>query len=76
MVLKAERPRLAANVSLIGEMPETGFTEQQWLIQRAGRFVQVTELLYRIAEHADGAQYPLRDRRGGHTGDGLDGRSC
>src|SRR5262245_48260108 len=49
-----ERPILAAHVQLIGEMPETGFTERQWLLQRDGRFVQVTELLYRIAEYADG----------------------
>ena len=32
----------------------TGFTERQWLIRRDGRFIQVTELLYRVAEQVDG----------------------
>ena len=49
-----ERPALSQNVQLVGEMPETGFTDRQWLIQRDGRFIQLTELLYRIAEHANG----------------------
>ncbi|HET8631789.1 MAG TPA: hypothetical protein VFL91_30565, partial [Thermomicrobiales bacterium] len=51
-----ERPALAPAIELSGRMPETGFARQQWLIQRDGRFIQVTELLYRIAEHADGAR--------------------
>jgi outer membrane lipoprotein-sorting protein len=49
-----ERPMLAPYVYLIGEMPGTGFTERQWLIQRDGRFIQVTKLLYRVAEQANG----------------------
>ena len=49
-----ERPALSQNVQLVGEMPETGFTDRQWLVQRDGRFIQLTELLYRIAEHANG----------------------
>jgi outer membrane lipoprotein-sorting protein len=49
-----ERPALAPNVQLIGEMPETGFKDRQWLIQRDGRFIQATELLYRVAEQASG----------------------
>jgi len=49
-----ERPTLAANVELVGEMQGSGFQNQQWLIQRDGRFIQVTELLYRIAEQANG----------------------
>jgi len=32
----------------------SGFQNRQWLVQRDGRFIQVTELLYRIAEYADG----------------------
>ena len=51
-----ERPALAPNVQLVGEMQETGFTERQWLLQRDGQFIQVTELLYRVAEHADGSR--------------------
>jgi putative peptide zinc metalloprotease protein len=49
-----ERPALAPRVQLIGKMPETGFQDQQWLIQRDGRFIQTTELLYRVAEQMNG----------------------
>jgi putative peptide zinc metalloprotease protein len=49
-----EYPTLASNVQLSGELQGSGFADRQWLIQRDGRFIQVTELLYRIAEHADG----------------------
>jgi putative peptide zinc metalloprotease protein len=49
-----ERPTLAPNVRLVGELPETRFRDRQWLIQRDGRFIQLTELLYRVAEQANG----------------------
>jgi outer membrane lipoprotein-sorting protein len=49
-----ERPALAPGVELVGEMQGTGFTDRQWLIVRDGRFIQLTEILYRIAELADG----------------------
>jgi putative peptide zinc metalloprotease protein len=49
-----ERPTLAPDVQLVGEMPETGFTERQWLVKRGDRFVQITELLYRVVEQMDG----------------------
>lgn len=49
-----ERPVLAAGVQLAGEMSETGFVDQQWLVQRDGHFIQLSELLYRVAEQADG----------------------
>jgi putative peptide zinc metalloprotease protein len=49
-----ERPALADNVQPIGEMPDTGFSEQQWLILRNAQFVQVSELLYRVVEQIDG----------------------
>jgi putative peptide zinc metalloprotease protein len=35
-------------------MKDGAFTDTQWLVQRDGRFIQLTELLYRIAEHIDG----------------------
>jgi len=35
-------------------MQGTGFTDRQWLIQRDGQFIQLTELLYRVAEQANG----------------------
>jgi putative peptide zinc metalloprotease protein len=50
-----ERPALAPNVQLLGEMQETGFKARQWLLRRDDQFVQLTELLYRIAEEANGA---------------------
>lgn len=46
----ADRPVLAPDVQLLGEMPGTGFVDRQWLLRRQDRFIQVTELLYRIAE--------------------------
>jgi putative peptide zinc metalloprotease protein len=49
-----ERPALAPDVELVGEFQGTGFAEPQWLIRRGERFVQLTELLFRIAELADG----------------------
>ena len=47
-------PALNLNVQLVGPLQGSGFREQQWLIQRDGRFIQLTELLYRIAECANG----------------------
>lgn len=47
-------PELAAGVRLHGEMPATGYRHSQWLVERSGGFLQVPELLYRVAESADG----------------------
>jgi putative peptide zinc metalloprotease protein len=49
-----ERPSLAPDVQLLGEMRDTGFADRQWLVGRGGRFVQTTEILYRVAEQANG----------------------
>ena len=49
-----ERPLLAPQVQLLGEMQGTGFTDKQWLIERNGHFIQVSELLYRVAEQING----------------------
>ena len=49
-----ERPTLAPGVQLVGELPETGFAEKQWLAVRDGKFIQLGELLYRVAELANG----------------------
>jgi putative peptide zinc metalloprotease protein len=35
-------------------MQESGFKDRQYLIQREGRFIQLTELLYRVVERANG----------------------
>src|SRR5438309_6347802 len=52
----ALRPRLADNVRLLGPMTESAFAAQPWLVERNGRFLQVTEFLYRVAELADGTR--------------------
>ena len=49
-----ETPALAPGVQLVGELPETGFTEKQWLAVRNGKFIQLGELLYRVAQLANG----------------------
>lgn len=35
-------------------MRESGYSDRQWLVQRDGRFIQLTELLYRVVEQANG----------------------
>jgi len=47
-------PRISHNVRLAGKMNGLGFRDQQWLIDCDGRLLQVSELLYRVAEEADG----------------------
>ncbi len=37
-------------------MPGVGFTTAQWLIERNQHFLQVSELLYRVAEQMDGTR--------------------
>src|SRR3954454_7583031 len=50
-----ERPRLADGVTPAGQMRESAFVDPPWLIDRRGQgYVQVTELLHRIAEVLDG----------------------
>ena len=48
------RPVLADGVQLIGEFASGAFRNQQWLIEQNGHFIQVPELLYRIAQYANG----------------------
>src|SRR5205085_4009008 len=47
-------PILAPNVKLIGELPGNGFESRQWLIERDSQFIQVSELLYKLAEQLNG----------------------
>src|SRR5436190_16548410 len=54
MSSEIERPQRAANVALAGEMPGSAYATPQWLIQRGDRYLQVSELIYRVAELADG----------------------
>src|SRR4051812_44124743 len=49
-----ERPSLAPNVQAVGEMPETGFQQRQWLVLRGTQFLQLSELIYRIVEQTNG----------------------
>jgi putative peptide zinc metalloprotease protein len=49
-------PALAPEVVLLGEMPDTGFTDRMWLVQLDGRFIQLTELLYRVVEQCDSSR--------------------
>jgi putative peptide zinc metalloprotease protein len=48
------RPWLAPNVQLIGEMKESGFEQRLWLVQAGERYLQLTELLYRVLEAVNG----------------------
>ena len=48
------RPILAQNVKLMGELPGNGFESRQWLIERDSQFIQVSELLYKLAEQLNG----------------------
>jgi putative peptide zinc metalloprotease protein len=54
-----ERPKLAPGVRPAGQMQESGFKNPPWLIEREGeRYIQVTELLHKIAEHCTGEYTP------------------
>jgi putative peptide zinc metalloprotease protein len=53
-----DTPSLAPGVELSGPMQGSAFVEQQWLIQRDGSFLQVSELLYRVAEQCNGRNSP------------------
>src|SRR5205823_7544294 len=50
------RPSLAPGVVLAGPMPGTGYRATQWLIQRGERYLQVSEILYRVAGLCDGSR--------------------
>lgn len=49
-----ERPALALGVELVGELQGSGYQERQWLVQRDGQFIQISELLYCVAEQING----------------------
>src|SRR5688500_3833385 len=50
-----ERPQLAPDVELAGQLEESAYEEPPWLLERKeSGYVQVTEMLYRIAERCDG----------------------
>ncbi|MBA2757639.1 MAG: DUF3105 domain-containing protein [Chloroflexi bacterium] len=41
-------------MELVGVLPGSGFAEQQFLVARDGKFIQLTELLFRTLEAVDG----------------------
>src|SRR5215210_4742197 len=50
-------PRLADGIELIGEYEDSGFREAPYLARRAdGQTLQLTRLLYAVAESADGSR--------------------
>lgn len=49
-----EKPLIAPGVQLSGAMQDAGFERSQYLVQRGGHFMQLTGLLYRILQQADG----------------------
>lgn len=50
-------PRLRQGVRLMGEMQDTGFTEEQFLLKGPdGQFCRLSGLLYRVVEAADGTR--------------------
>ncbi len=56
-----ERPKRAPEVELVGQTPDSGLTEDQWLICYEGSdYVQVTTLIYHILLYADG-QTPVEE---------------
>jgi putative peptide zinc metalloprotease protein len=54
--LQQIRPALAEGVTLLGEAQGSGFANRMWLVQIDGRFIQLTELLYRVIEFSDGSR--------------------
>jgi putative peptide zinc metalloprotease protein len=48
------RPQRRDGVELLGEMPAAGYAERQWLVQDRTRFLQLSELPYRVLDLADG----------------------
>ncbi|MDP8905217.1 MAG: DUF3105 domain-containing protein [Chloroflexota bacterium] len=50
------RPARAASVTLVGQLKDSAFADPQFLVQRDGKYVQLSELLYRVMELADGTR--------------------
>jgi putative peptide zinc metalloprotease protein len=49
-----ERPERAPEIELGGQMKESAFENEPWLLVREGRFMQVPHLLYAVVEASDG----------------------
>jgi putative peptide zinc metalloprotease protein len=51
-----EKPKLADDITLKGEMQESAFVDPPWLIERDGGYIQLPKLLYHVAEQCTGDQ--------------------
>ena len=51
-----DRPTLARDVELRGEMTETAYKQPPWLIERQGAYIPVSRLLHAVAEECNGTQ--------------------
>src|SRR5687767_5263412 len=49
-----DRPKLAPDTHLRGQMTESAFEDPPWLIDRGGTFVMVPHILYEVAAAANG----------------------
>src|ERR671937_2227860 len=50
-----ERPTRSPTIELLGAMRGTAYAERKFLVRRDAAYLQLTELLYRVLELADGA---------------------
>ena len=61
---RRRRPSLADGVELIGVYEGSGFKEPPHIVRRAdGQVIQLSKLLFLVAEAADGDARPRGDRR-------------
>jgi putative peptide zinc metalloprotease protein len=49
-----DRPKLAPNVVISGDMEESAFVDPPALVQKDGRFIQLTDLLFDVVKQIDG----------------------
>src|SRR5256885_7844980 len=49
-------PLVIRDVEFVGQMQNAGFSSSQWLVRRNGVYIQMSELLYRVAAQANGKQ--------------------
>src|SRR5215217_8159616 len=51
-------PTRGPAIRLLGEMRDSGYQNGQWLVERDGQFLQLTEVLYRVLDRIDGTRTP------------------
>src|ERR1043166_7503060 len=50
------RPSVFTDVEFVGQTQNAGFSSSQWLVRRNGCYIQMSELLYRVAQQSNGKQ--------------------